>query len=342
MRRRWPWPAGDRTSPECPRPTLIAFFVRDPGWRKPDEYLASINSQLLEALGRRGGTPGDLLSLRAQFSELWTDAVAAASAEAPLLLIVDALDEMARGETTIADLLPSILTEHAGVIVSSRPRPNPRDLVQERHPLRSAPVLRLTTFDQRAVTALLRGMAVPAELAQRVALRIHSLTRGEPLFAHAVAEDVAAHGEGALETLEQEPPAGAREYFLSQLKAIDQAAADDSTWRTAKCWPRPKARFLSMRSQACWTSRIGQYAKRLHRSSALSLAKIAFNCFIACSTNSCRMRSAITIWRGSRRALSPGARAHRGSAGRTAPHIMRSPITRSTLPMPRTTRSCRP
>jgi hypothetical protein len=214
-----------------PRPTLITFFVRDPGWRRPDEYLASVNSQLLGILGRHGGTPSDLLSLRAQFSELWTDAAAAASAERPLLLVVDGLDEMAGGETTIAHLLPSVTTEHARVIVSSRPRPSPCDFVTERHPLRTALLVRLSALNESAVTTLLQGMGVPAGLAYQITPRVYSLTRGEPLFARALAEEVAARGEGALEALEREPPATAREYFLRQLKAIDRAAEDDSSWR---------------------------------------------------------------------------------------------------------------
>jgi hypothetical protein len=214
-----------------PSPTLLSYFIRDPGWRRPEEYLASVNAQLLDVLGRRGGTPGDLLSLRAQFSELWADALAAASAERPLLLIVDALDEMAAGETTIADLMPTTLSAYAHVIVSSRRRPSARDAVPQGHPLREARALTLTSLDPRGVTALLSLMAVPPQLAQRLALRIHTLTRGEPLFAHAVAEDVAARGEAALAALEREPPAEAREYFRRQLGAIDKAAESDSTWR---------------------------------------------------------------------------------------------------------------
>ena len=211
--------------------SVITFFIRDPGWRRPEEFLTSVNAQLLESLGRHGGTPSDLLSLRMQFSELWADALSAATAERPLLLVVDALDEMTRGETTIGDLLPTSLAPHVHVIVSSRPRPDPRAAVPDGHPLRDAPVMQLTAFDLFAVTKVLRNEGVAADLAEQIAPRVFTLTRGEPLFVRAVAEDVAARGEAALAALEDAPPAGAHDYFMRQLRAIDEAAQDDSTWR---------------------------------------------------------------------------------------------------------------
>lgn len=213
----------------APTPSLLAFFVRNPGWRRPEEYLAALNAQLLELLRQGGNAAADLLGLRLQFESLWQQAVAQASAEAPLVLIVDALDEMLAGETTIADLLPETLGPWVHVIVSSRPRPDSLALVAPGHPLRGAERMTLANFDVASVAALLRHFGIAD--AEVLAPRVHLATGGEPLYARAVAEDIAARGVVVLRNLEQSPPAGLRAYFVQQMKALDEAARDDATWQ---------------------------------------------------------------------------------------------------------------
>jgi hypothetical protein len=223
---RGQWPGAPAAAP-----ALLAFFIRDPGWRRAEEFLSSLNAQLLDALQEGGGTPSDLLGLRAQFSELWDQAIRRASAQAPLLLIVDGLDEMLGGDPSIADVLPAALAPHVHVIVSSRPKPNAKEAAPAQHPLRDAARLTLANFDAQGVAALLRRMGLAADLAQSLAPRVHALTQGEPLFARALAEDLATGGEAALKKIESAPPAGVHEYFMRQLRALDDAAQDDLSWR---------------------------------------------------------------------------------------------------------------
>ena len=119
-------------------PRLVYFFVRADGARDTSAaFLQAANAQLLELLSVPGGTPSELSELRAQFSELWSAAAGAARVEAPLLLLVDAADEMAEEPADIADVLPMSLGDYVHVVVSSRPNPDPRELVIREHPLRA-------------------------------------------------------------------------------------------------------------------------------------------------------------------------------------------------------------
>jgi tetratricopeptide (TPR) repeat protein len=215
------------------QPNVVAFFVRDPGGQRPDDFLSAINGQLLSLLGRSGGTHYDVRALRNQFSELWDDARTRATAERPLLLLVDALDEQAGGELTIASLLPESLADNVHVIVSSRPRPDARERVGTGHPLRDAQVLTLAGLDSLDVrTLLLRGLGsrLAEGDADRLAARIHTLSRGEALLARHICEDVIARGEAVLNDIERSPPRGIHDYFLRQVREIDEAADADATW----------------------------------------------------------------------------------------------------------------
>ena len=215
--------------PGC-RPDVVAFFVRDPGGQRPDDFLSAVNSQLLLLLACPGGTHYDGRALRNQFSELWDDARARAAAERPLVLLVDALDEQAGGELTIVDLLPESLVDHVHVVVSSRPRPDVRERVGTGHPLRQAQVLTLGGLESLDVRALLLGGGLGEGDADRLAARVHALSRGEALLAKHICEDVMARGEAVLEHIEQSPPRGIHDYFLREVRAIDEAADADATW----------------------------------------------------------------------------------------------------------------
>jgi tetratricopeptide (TPR) repeat protein len=56
------------------------------------------------------------------------------------------------------------------------------------------------------------------------------VTGGEPLLARFVAQDVAAGGEDMLEGLEQDPPAGVRDYFRRQFRQLDARATGGTAW----------------------------------------------------------------------------------------------------------------
>lgn len=161
-------------------PSLLYFFIRYEGGRHtPVAFLQALNSQLLNLLQGDGGVPADLSSLRSQFSYLWPQAVAKATAEQPLLLLIDGLDEMAWGETTIADELPALAEDHTfvHVVVSSHSNPKPLERVAINHPFRCAAVHRLQTFTVLEVQALLQESALPVIQAAALAPRVHTLTK---------------------------------------------------------------------------------------------------------------------------------------------------------------------
>lgn len=96
--------------PKRSHPSLAFFFIREErAENNPQDFLKAVNSQLLHILNYPGGVPVDFDAQRAQFVNLWRDAATAATAERPLLLLVDGLDEMETERITIANLLPSFL-----------------------------------------------------------------------------------------------------------------------------------------------------------------------------------------------------------------------------------------
>lgn len=218
------WPA--------PAPNLLFFFAREEGGRNtPLAFLQAVNSQLLRLLALPWGVPASLEELRVQFSALWSAALAATRATMPLLLLVDGLDEMAQGATTIADLLPGGLGDYVHVAVTSRPNPSAREQVEREHPLRAAEELRLETFDGPGVELLLRRYGADGALAAELAPSVLRLTRGEPLFARFVAEEVGRDGVAALERLEQDPPADVEQYFHDELQRLrDVAEEGEVAW----------------------------------------------------------------------------------------------------------------
>ena len=214
------------------QPDLIYFFVRQQGRNNsPIDFLHNVNGQLLDLLGVPGGVPPDLPSLQSQFSQLWETAASRAERTGrPLLLLVDGLDEGAGIRPSIVEQLPSFLPQNVHVIVSSRPNPNPQDAVDDFHPLRFAQLRQLGTLTQTEIEDLLAiYQASPAVLA--MAGRIWDVTRGEPLMARFVAEEVAQGGEKALQRLEAEAPSGVETYFRLQLALLDEVAEEsDLTW----------------------------------------------------------------------------------------------------------------
>jgi WD40 repeat protein len=213
-------------------PTLLYYFIRSSGERdSATTFLQCVNAELLDLLKLPGGTPSELAGLRAQWSYLWSAALQVPAAKAsPLLLLVDALDEMAEGPTSIAELLPSGLGNVAHVLVTSRPHPNPRDRVSRDHPLAAARELKLDRFSRHEIELMLSSPLASAPFAtSAVAARIVQLTKGEPLFSRFVADEVKAHGLSALDLLEQHPPVDAEHYFHEQMQRLKRIKADD-TW----------------------------------------------------------------------------------------------------------------
>jgi hypothetical protein len=111
---------------------------------------------------------------RDEFLRLWRKAVEQAGRNRRhLLLAVDGLDEdlLPPGSPSVASLLPTLVGEHAHVLVTSRPRPElPRD-VERGHPLRQVEPVRLSPFkDAEGKDA--EGLA---ELARK---EVYDLTHG--------------------------------------------------------------------------------------------------------------------------------------------------------------------
>ena len=214
-----------------PKPYFLYFFIRQQGNRNtPISFLQAINSQLLDILNLHGGVPIELSALRNQFSELWSEVLKLVNSKQPLLLIVDGFDEMAVGEdVTIADLLPPLgnNTSYIHVIVTSRPNPKALERVSLEHPLRRASVLRLQKFDESDIKALLQKYKASAEIVANLPARVLTITKGEPLFARFVCEDVAQKGESALSQLEIDPPANVEAYFKKQFDQLDSLTDDE-------------------------------------------------------------------------------------------------------------------
>jgi tetratricopeptide (TPR) repeat protein len=217
---RWPSPA----------PALACFFIRADGARNTTvAFLQAVNAQLLDHLSLPGGTPPGLTELQGQLSELWSEAVERATADRPLLLLVDGLDEMAPEDVNIADALPGGLADHVHVIVSSRVAPDARELVLREHPLRRAEPVDLEAFGEEGIRELMERYGIAG--LDRGPARILALTRGEPLFARFVCEAVGSHGAAELDRLEQHPPADAEDYFREQLNRLDEAELGDLSWQ---------------------------------------------------------------------------------------------------------------
>lgn len=213
-----------------PVPALVYFFVRQEGGHNtPVFFLQRINTQLLDLLKLNGGVPPDLDSLSAQFSQLWAAALQRASATHPLLLLIDGLDEIASGAMTIAKLLPSTLRPYVHVIVSSRPNPEPLEQVASDHPFRTAQVRALNTFGEAELRELLTQFGATPAVGDTLVSRVMQLTKGEPLFARFVCQEVAEQGEVRLSALEQRQPAGVEEYFNDQLNDLKQLATSKLT-----------------------------------------------------------------------------------------------------------------
>jgi tetratricopeptide (TPR) repeat protein len=213
-------------------PALVFFFVREEGSRHtPEAFCLAANSQLLDLLELPGGVPSELEAQRSQLISLWSLAVESATAARPLLLVVDGLDEMAPGAVTIDDLLPTDLGPYVHVVVTSRPAPEPISQFPPEHPFRQAELTRLYTLDDGDIAALLEQQGGSADFARALAPRVRSVTKGEPLVARFVAEDVATGGEDALERLERDPPTGVKNYFRHQFQQLEDRAAADTVWK---------------------------------------------------------------------------------------------------------------
>jgi hypothetical protein len=223
-----------RQWPSTPAPALLYFFVRQEGGRNtPAKFLRAVNSQMLDLLHGEGGAPNDLDSLQGQFTALWTQAVGQASADRPLLLLVDGLDESAGGTETVATTLPSFLYDFVHVVVTARPNPEPLNMVGNEHPFHRAAIQYLNAFDVAEIKALLLANGMASEQAALLATRVREVTRGEPLFARFIAEDVAKNGEQALGELEKYPPRGVEDYFRAEFRHLAQLAdteATEATW----------------------------------------------------------------------------------------------------------------
>jgi hypothetical protein len=211
------------------RPALVCCFLRTDGARNTTvAFLQAVNAQLLGLLDLPGGTPPGVVELRAQFSELWSEATRRFAAERPLLLVVDGLDETAGGGVTVADVLPSALGDRVHVVVSSRPEPDPRQAVGREHPLRAATLLDLRAFGEESI----RELAVSFGLDETIVspARILALTGGEPLFARFVCDAIARRGPGELRRLEEHPPTDADDFFRGQLAGLADAELGDMSW----------------------------------------------------------------------------------------------------------------
>jgi hypothetical protein len=210
-----------------PQAQLLYFFIREEGYKNTaSAFYEALNAQLLSLLGLEGGVPNDQRELRKQFSQLWVEATQQAHEEYPLLLLLDGLDESATGSDSVVAELPTGLGDYVHIIVTSRPNPDPLAQVSPEHPFQRAQTLRLHTFGEAEIGALLKLK----QLEQRLAQQVLRLTQGEPLFVRFVVQDIADKGTAVLDKLEEQAPDGIESYFRYQFRQLDQAAEGDLTW----------------------------------------------------------------------------------------------------------------
>ena len=209
------------------QPNLIYYLVRQDGERNTAEaFYSAVNSQLQDLLREAMTVNQDA---RQRFRELWSRAAAEARSGRPLILLVDGLDEVAASGTAIVDLLPTDTGRHVSVIVTSRPSPDVTSRVPLDHPLRRGIRLSLGDFDEPEIAMLLRHFG-SQHVSEREVRRILKVTRGQPLFARFVTEDVAAGNAYVLAAMADHPPAGVSEYFSWQISQLTSAADRTITW----------------------------------------------------------------------------------------------------------------
>jgi hypothetical protein len=144
---------------------VVCYFLsRRASDANSDRFLAAVVPQLAYLCGI--DPPA---ATRDEFLRLWRKAGEQAVRDRRhLLLAVDGLDEdlLPAGSPSVASLLPTLVGEHAHVLVTSRPRPDlPRD-VERGHPLRQVEPVRLSPFE---------GAEGLAELARK---EVYDLTHG--------------------------------------------------------------------------------------------------------------------------------------------------------------------
>jgi hypothetical protein len=144
---------------------VVCYFLsRRAADASSERFLAAVVPQLAYLCGI--DPPA---TTRDEFLRLWRKAGEQAGRNRRhLLLAVDGLDEdlLPPGSPSVASLLPTLVGEHARVLVTSRPRPElPRD-VEGRHPLSQVEPVRLSPFE---------GAEGLAELARK---EVYDLTRG--------------------------------------------------------------------------------------------------------------------------------------------------------------------
>jgi Trypsin-like peptidase domain/WD domain, G-beta repeat len=144
---------------------VVCYFLsRRASDASSERFLAAVVPQLAYLCGIEPPA-----TTRDEFLRLWRKAVEQAVRDRRyLLLAVDGLDEdlLPPGAPSVASLLPTLVGEHAHVLVTSRPRPElPRD-VEGGHPLSHVEPVRLSPFEGA------RGLA---ELARK---EVYDLTHG--------------------------------------------------------------------------------------------------------------------------------------------------------------------
>lgn len=131
---------------------VVSYFLnRRRSDASSSSFLAAVVPQLEILCGWDPGTPD-----RYRFDQAWQAAAHSAQGDGRhLLLVVDALDEDLHppGTPAVLDLLPAVTTEHAHVLVTSRPHPKLQHRLEPTHPLARVDLIDLTPFEGSAQRA---------------------------------------------------------------------------------------------------------------------------------------------------------------------------------------------
>ncbi len=203
-------------------PFLIYHFIRQEHGDLP-LVLRSLNGQLAKALGDSSFVAA--LNLEDQFKTLWSRLMLYCNRDRPVLLVIDALDELEEPDS-LGRWLPGHLVPYAHVVASERTTFDPLRHLPSIHVARSAaPPLTLGPLEQKDVAELLEQQLHDPAAATRLVEPVLRLTKGFALTTRLLAKDIAENGEATLQD-EERLAALMRDYLGEEARQLTQSPTE--------------------------------------------------------------------------------------------------------------------
>ena len=209
-----------------PHVCSLVFFIRQEGGQNtPEEFLNSLNLQLVQLLAERENEPNSLAEKKQQYKQLWKKLESQVSSQNRVLVLIDGLDESAQaGKQPLVEYLPPKLHPYVYWVITSRPLPDVLSDILETYFLCQAHSHWLAGLKLDEVRKLLRQFGDPVKRSDDFIKGIIKQTNGEPLFLRFLCQDIADWGEQAEAHLKQleDMPKGVRDYFKWQVKLLEE------------------------------------------------------------------------------------------------------------------------